>query len=961
MTVPPGFRVELVASEPQIVNPVAMTFDERGRIWITESLEYPRHAAGPGRDRVQVLEDTDGDGRADSFTTFAAGLNIPSGIAVGYGGVWVANAPDILFLRDSNGDGKADERDVVVTGFGRHDTHELPNSLTWGPDGWLYGWNGVFNRSRVTQHGKTFDFTCALFRINPRTRDFELFCEGTSNPWGIAWDTEGSAFSSACVVDHLWHLAETGSYHRQAGAYPAYAWPIDSIVNHRHQKAAYCGIHYFDSPAYPAEYRGLLTMGNIHGNAINVDRLARAGSTYSASARPDLLDAHDAWFMPVVQKTGPDGCLYILDWYDRYHCYQDAGRDPAGIDRLKGRLYRIRYKESPRAPRFDLAQETDEQLIRRLHSPNVYFRDLAQRLLAERNEPSSRERLQALVLDGQAPRKPRMHALWALIGGGPLATSFHLRLLEQRDSGLRAWGVRAAGNQGRLDPPVRSRVLALASDPAPEVALQVAIAARKIAGVDPLPLLVEVLAHCGDDKLIPHIAWQNLHPLLEDRATEFVRVISRVDLKVRTSQGLVATLPRALERLLGRRRFEPVLVATILRVLIQAGTPDALAAARSGFSLLAARVHTGEVTDPQLDALRDQCQAVVRPILAGRVGDPLYREAALLATTWRDPVGVEATRHAFNSPELSAAQRLEALDALIGAGDPQILDSVTRRLAEPKRPGSTEFRGRLLAALGRLDDPRVAALVLARYPSLEPELRPKAVELLTQRPAWSRALLRAVERGQVPDSALNVNQLRKLLNAKDPEVEQRIKTRWGIVREGRDPRREQVIQRVRTLLDGEPGNPRAGARVFDKVCAQCHMIYGKGQNVGSDITHNGRGSFDQLLSNVLDPSLIIGAAYQATTVATSDGRILSGLLVEDSPARVVLKLPGGKLETIARGDVEEEKVSSLSLMPEDLEKQLQPQEIIDLFAFLALDKPPDDPDGKPIPGTPETVRRAVGK
>ncbi len=305
MTVPPGFRVEVVAAEPEIVNPVAMTFDERGRIWITESLEYPRRRAGPGRDRVKVLEDTDGDGKADKFTIFAEGLNIPSGIAVGHGGVWVANSPDILFLRDTDGDGKADTREVVATGFGRSDTHELPNSLTWGPDGWLYGWNGVFNPSKVkSRNGKTYEFTCAIFRIHPRTRVFEVWCEGTSNPWGIAIDPEGSFFSSACVIDHLWHLVETGYYIRQGGPYPPFTWPIESIVDHEHQKAAYCGIHYFDSPAYPAEYRGRLYMGNIHGNCINVDVLERNGSTYKAKAAPDFLRANDSWFMPVAQKTG---------------------------------------------------------------------------------------------------------------------------------------------------------------------------------------------------------------------------------------------------------------------------------------------------------------------------------------------------------------------------------------------------------------------------------------------------------------------------------------------------------------------------------------------------------------------------------------------------------------------------------------------------------------------------------
>jgi hypothetical protein len=234
-----------------MVNPVAMAFDEQGRIWITESIEYPRMSAGEGRDRIKVLEDTNGDGKADRITVFADGLNIPSGIAPGYGGVWVANAPDLLLLQDTNGDGRADKREVIVTGFGRTDVHELPNSLTWGPDGYLYGLNGVFNRSHVKHQGQEFRFDCAMFRIDPRTHRFELFAEGTSNPWGIAFDPIGNAFVSACVIDHLWHITETGYYHRQAGAYPPFTWKIESIVDHKHQKAAYCGLTYFDSDAYP--------------------------------------------------------------------------------------------------------------------------------------------------------------------------------------------------------------------------------------------------------------------------------------------------------------------------------------------------------------------------------------------------------------------------------------------------------------------------------------------------------------------------------------------------------------------------------------------------------------------------------------------------------------------------------------------------------------------------------------
>src|SRR5947209_11446270 len=166
-------------------------------------------------------------------------------------------------------------------------------------------------------------------------------------------------------------------------------------------------------------------MGNIHGGCINSDELTRDGSTYFAKPRADFLTAHDPWFMPVAQKVGPDGCLYVLDWYDRYHCYQDAQRDPAGIDRERGRLYRIRYQNTPRAGKFDLARESDDRLIGRLRSPNIYFRDMAQRLLGERNHPATRARLEKLVLDDREPHKARMHALWALIGTGSLEAGFH--------------------------------------------------------------------------------------------------------------------------------------------------------------------------------------------------------------------------------------------------------------------------------------------------------------------------------------------------------------------------------------------------------------------------------------------------------------------------------------------------------------------------------------------------------
>jgi putative membrane-bound dehydrogenase-like protein len=961
MTVPPGFSVELVASEPDIVNPVAMTIDERGRFWITESFEYPRRQPGPGRDRVKVLEDTDGDGKADKFTVFAEGLNIPSGVAVGYGGVWVANAPDILFMQDTDGDGKADKQEVVVTGFGRFDTHELPNSLTWGPDGYLYGLNGVFNPSHVKYPNTSphydekhpgWKFTCALFRIHPRTKKFEVFCEGTSNPWGIAFDGEGSAFVSACVIDHLWHLTRTGYYHRQGGPYPPFTWKIESIVKHKHQAAAYCGIHYFDSDAYPEQYREKLYMGNIHGGCINVDKLQRAGSTYFATGDDDFLTANDVWFMPVVQKTGPDGSLYILDWYDRYHCYQDANHDPQGIDRLHGRLYRVRYQDTPRVAPFDWAKASDDELIALLHKNNDYARSTAQRILTERlTDPSSSSdgslarKLQTLALDEQAPRKARRHALWATLSLQQPPDEYLRKLLRHPDPTLRAWGVRTVGNLGG-SAGAWQEVRALATDVSPDVQLQVAITAATKTDEHTIPTLLQVLQNCGDDGLIPQIVWQNLHPLLEQRSAEFVAVVNARRLS--QSKNVMSLFPRVLDRVLASNHATSESLAQLLRIVLVDHGPNQNVA-RTCLQTLAQRIQSGEIKGDRLSQLRALLQKPIDQIFADE-RHPLIQETKLIAASWKDARGLELFRSRAAAANLDEGAREQAIQVLAAVQDPELL-VIAQTILSAGQPAA-RIQGALLAALGKYEDPQVAAIVIQGLPALPADSVPRAVELLTQRASWGKALLSAVAEKKVPATVINVNQAQKLQSLGDKELSDLLAKHWGTVRTTRDPARQQVIEEMRKLLEKTPGDPARGQLVFNKVCGQCHKLHGVGQEVGPDITLNGRSNFEQLLSNVFDPSLVIGASYQARTVLTTDGRAITGLLAEDNAQRVVLKVQGGKLETIPRDEIEAMKVSELSLMPEQLEKQLTAQEIADLFSILTLDKPASDPTAKRIPGAP---------
>ncbi len=1011
MTVPEGFSVEVVAAEPDVVNPVAMCIDEKGRFWITESLEYPRKSPGPGRDRVKVLEDTDGDGKVDKTTIFADGLNIPSGIAVGYGGVWVANSPDLLFMQDTDGDLKADKIETVVTGFGRTDTHELPNSLTWGPDGWLYGLNGVFNYCDVkyAETNPNFDvehpgwkFTCAMFRIHPRTRKFEIFAEGTSNPWGIAINEDGEFFISACVIDHLWHIVETGYYTRQGGPYPPHTWPMGSIVEHKHQKAAYCGITWFDSDAYPEEYRGVLYMGNIHGGCINADIAERHGSTYKAKPHPgfppkpgawdndeydlirktgdkddpklaDFLTANDAWFMPVVQKVGPDGCLYILDWYDRYHCYQDANADPDGVERVKGRLYRVRYKDTPHTQPFDLATKSDDELIALLGDPNVFIRSTARRVLAERlsstvsrKARSTVTRLEKVLSDTTESQLRRLQALWTLASAEKLDRILCLGLLQDESNEIRRWCVKfcceLVPNQSESEALVLAIGFPSKRHPAP-VLLQMASSYPKMIerigrrgdpkrefDLDPMFLALLVVARAGEgDPAIQQVAWRNLSQFIGFSPMDFNQSVERVRDRGGLS-GLEGILPRAItpiadatarlhredwiggyfEAVVGDSNLDPSISAECLNQIIT-------------------RILDGQVNEEAMFNLRSRLNKLI-PDVAESEDEQLAFAAASIGAIWGDDAMRARVRDEMSDSDAPQDRRMTAIRILIHLNDSSAFLFAEQVLENPDLP--LNFRGDVINAIASHEGAKVAEILMRVFEKLDQEMKPKALEVLTQRASWSAALLKAIEAKQVDKDALNLNQIARVASFKDEVVKALVAKVYGQVRTGRGADRQKIVNRQRDFLHGTPGDPERGALAFKKVCAQCHKIYGEGAEVGPDITRNGRNNWQQLLTNVFDPSAVIGPGYQARILVTDEGRVLTGLAVEESDQRVVLKIQGGKIETIPRDQIEEYKVSEVSMMPEQLEKQLIPQEIADLFAYLALDKPPSDPTGKYLPGAP---------
>ena len=985
-TVPPGFHIEIVAQEPDLINPVAMAIDEAGRFWVTESIEYPRLDAGVGRDKVKVLEDRDGDGRVDHTTIFADDLNIPSGIAIGQGGAWVVNSPDLLFLEDTDGDGKADKRSVMLTGFGRTDTHELPSALTWGPDGWLYGLNGVFNYSSITygpdnpnftDTQQAIDFTCALWRIDPRSKKFEVFAQGTSNPWGIAINQRGDFILSACVIDHLWHIAQDAYYIRQGGPYPANTWPLRSIVNHHHQKAAYCGITYYDSDAYPTEYRDTLYMGNIHGGCLNSDAIKPAGSSYFGTPKPDLITANDAWFMPVAQITGPDGNLYILDWYDQYHCYQDANADPAGVERAKGRLYRLVYDGNDATARHthsaakDLGKLNDAELIALMKSENGFERSTAQRVLAQRSAATSIDPLVAMVQDSQLEMRSRLHALWTIGSMSNERTTPAILKLSDRfadkaavghDDPLR-WCIHLLGNVAHNDPTAANWLIkfaknqgALNRDPAVSLALISALAKCTSSEDNAAANVVSLIAHIAtvypEDETIQHVAYNCVREMRNDSDSvdALIQAYAAADTLGKFS-------PQWSSGLLNWASDSQTINATQTARLANAFLTHKSDAAALQASTLQWAQKIGLRTDPRSTAINQELQRQCREVvvaLADKASE-LRDAATLVLATWKDDSAEQRLSELLLNENSKIAYRADALKTLIAIKSDQMPRLLKLLLTD--KAISIEDRGRLIDVLSASQDSAVAIVLLTNYAELEPQLQSRTIETLTQRPQFATLLLDQVANQAIAADRFNLNQLQRVSAFNDEALKKKFATLFGSVRTTSSNDRQQVVHRMQDMLAAMRGDPFAGRVVFTRVCSQCHLLYGTGAAVGPDITRNGRNDWRQLIQNVFDPSSVIGPGYQAVTVLTEDDRIVTGIPTEQTDRGITLKVQGGKSEFLSADTIAQIKRGDVSLMPEQIELQMTPQETADLFAYLALDKPPEDQTGQLLSGSPPHQER----
>ena len=967
---PPGFEVRLFAAEPEVVNPVAMTWDDRGRLWVLELYEYPLGApAGQKpRDRIKILEDADADGRADKVTVFADGLNLATGLLLGNGGAYVGQAPDLLFLKDTDGDDRADQRTVLKTGFGLHDRHELLNGFIWGPDGQIYMTHGVFTFSKVRDPGAPEDdgvqMNAAVARFHPRTKRFEVFADGTSNPWGTDFDRAGNFFVSACVIDHLFHMAPGGLYARQSGTPEnGYAYELlPSIVDHRHKMAAYAGLLIFQGDQYPADNLGTALMGNIHDNAVHQDVLQPAGSSFKASFRRDFVRAHDGWFMPVSVQTGPDGAVWIMDWYDKYPCYQNANADPAGVDREHGRIWRVVHvgnqpgRPVPSRPdrAMDLATLSTADLVQRLTHPNSWQHRTAQRLLGERRDPAARAPLRAL-LQGGGPLEPRMAALWTLHSSGLLELTDLESLVRDREPALRAWAARLIGERGDVPDSATGTLATLAADADPTVRLAVAVALRQFTSgsltVDrPVPA-ERVGANVGDvlgplvqasardaDPTLAFLIWMAAEPL--------VTLDSSLSL-----QWLGQTAPHTLP-------LSATLVKKSIRRICDTQERGKLDEVIAFIETMAGVEST--LTQAALDGLLEGQQGratlpVASPTtflakLATHTDAGVKERAQRLGTLWGDAEAIRRVLLRINDASAPNAERLQAI-----RGVRQNKADATREALFQliNNPAPDALRVEAIRALAEVGGENIAEELIRSWKTLSPAGRQAAAETMIMRGKWKVQFVEAVDRKDIAAGDVPVNVIRTLSKETDQAARERVARAFGRFRESDADKLKLIAAKRKVVLEG-PVDLEAGHEVARKTCFVCHKLHGEGAEVGPDLTGVGRSTLDALLANVIDPNQIIGKGYENVEVETKDGRSLSGRLVENTEVRVKLLAIGPKEEIVARADIESMRVSELSVMPEGLE-QVADADFRNLIWYIL--NPPGD--GRPL--TEERRRELIGE
>lgn len=911
---PEGFSARVIAAEPDVVQPIAHTMDDRGRIWVLENTNYP-NCPGEKKDRILILEDTDGDGTMEKKTVFYDKLGFSSGIAIGHGGVWVGAPPNLLFFpRKENEDVFQGEPEAVLDGWGWEDTHETLNNFIWGPDGWLYGSHGIFTRSNVgkpgAEKGNRVFIDAGLWRYHPKKQIFERYAEGGSNQWGLDFNDRGQAYFAACVIPHSWQAIQGARYKRQAGSQtnPFTYDDIGPIADYAYEKRAYCGAMIYLGGQWPQSYRDTFFFGDIHMNRMRSERYERNGSGSKAFKNGDFLVSKDPWYRGLSPQYGPDGSVFINDWYDRVPCHQQREY----TDRSNGRVYKVSYGK-PGPVKVDLASSTSAELVAYQLHRNDWFVRHARRILAERGPDKEVQAALIKMLSENPDETRKLRALWALhVTGGLDEPLLHSQLSSESEY-LRAWAVQLACEEGKPSAALVGRFSEIAnSDPSAIVRRYLASAAGRLEAGARKGILLSLAGHQEDanDPNIPQLVWYAAEPVVAADHAFATELLG--------ASGLPMVTRNTARRL--SEKADPKGLSVLVGAL-ETISPDAKAA----------QVLTGMTLS--LKGRKNIAPPAAWAALHARFSEspdnPLKEQAKTLAATFGGENVIAAMRAVITAPGAAVEEKIKAMGNLIAIGDPVLGEMLIPLLQKPDALRIVAIR-----ALADFPAPGMIPAILSVYAGLSAEEKTAALATLASNRQGIVALLGAVDDGKIPKSDLSAQLVRQIQATGGNGAVQWISDNWGSVRKTSEEKQKEMAE-FRKFL-GEQAIMEAdashGRLIFTQRCAACHTLHGEGAKIGPELPGNFK-DVDYLLMNLLDPNQSIGKDYQQSYLEKTNGQTVGGVIVSEDKDTVVLKTLAGDV-SVPRVEIKTLATSELSLMPEGLLKGLEEPEIRDLFLYL---------------------------
>lgn len=919
----PDLEVELVASEPLIVDPVAFDFAPDGRLWVCEMHDYPLGLDGnykPGG-RIKVLEDTDGDGQYDKATLFLEGVAFPTGVTVWGRGALICTAPQVIYAEDTDGDGKADRQEVVCEGFGTGNYQSRVNSLYLGLDNWLYGASGLYGQQLTMRvSGDVVDVGSRDFRM---TRDLKLLEPASGRTqYGRTrddWDnhfgnTNSSLLQHYPLPDHYAarnpHVAPPAPYvFVPRGADNDRVYPASQTL------ARYNDVHAANrvtSACSPAIYRDRLLGEQYNGDAFMCEpvhnlvtrlKLTPEGVTFAGhraegEQSSEFLASTDNWFRPSQVKTGPDGALYVADMY-RYVIEHPRWISPGMLARLdvragsdKGRIYRIVRKGTDPRPLPDFTALSTTELAAALESPNGPRRDIVQRLLLERDDPAAAATLAELAKSSERP-EVRAQALCTLDGLGVLDADPLLAALDDPHPGVRRQVARLAETRLGADPRFGPALVELAEDPEETVRFQAALSLGS-----------------WDD---PRAGSALGRIAMADPADRWVAAAVLSAAMHQPAEILAAVLETA-----GEQGFDPptALVSPLVATTAAVGDSEALAAVAATLTDV-----DGPLATWRLTALAD--------LLGSR--KVASDEAFQKSLAERIAPALDAARAMAVDESAREQDRVATIEILGRTRGDEVRDTeMLASLIDPRQPASVASAA--VRALDRRGGGESAGSLLARWPELGPEVRGAVLDALLARREGMVVLLEGLQDGAVRFGDLSANARQRLTTSEDEAVRALVAE---VFSEARPEPRSEVLATYTESLQGVEGDLQRGAAVFEKHCATCHALAGKGNQVGPDLAQLTDRSREALLIALLDPNREVDGRYVAYNAALADGRVLNGLIASESGNALTLVGPDGQEQVVLRSELEELRSTGQSLMPDGLEADIPPADMADLIAHVA--------------------------